>query len=49
MGQMTASNFDFFMHSIMLIYKDAMEAGIVQKGQQLPVDDENGDSEDMVA
>jgi hypothetical protein len=49
MRQMTASNFDFFMHSIMLIYKDAVEARIVQKGQQLPVDDENGDAEDMAA
>ena len=33
------------MHSIMLIYKDAVEACIVQKGQQLPVDDENGDGD----
>ena len=47
MQQMTALNFDFFMHSIMLIYKDAVKARIVQKGQQLPVDNENGDTEDM--
>ena len=37
------------MHSIMLIYKEAVEARIVQKGQQLPVDDENGATEDMAA
>ena len=49
MRQMTVSNFDFFMHSIMLIYKEAVEACIVQKGQQLPVDDENGATEDMAA
>ena len=49
MRQMTGSNFDFFMHSIMLIYKEAIEARIVQKGHQLPVDDEIGDMEDMAA
>ena len=36
---MTASNFNFFMHSIMLIYKDVVEACIIWKGQQLQVDD----------
>lgn len=35
MRQMTAVNFDFFMHSIMLIYKDAMENRIQKKGLQV--------------
>ena len=46
MRQMTDYNFDFFMHSILLIYKDAMEERIVQKGYRLPDEDETDDEVD---
>lgn len=47
MRQMTDVNFDFFMHAIMLIYKEAVEARIEKKGMQLADeddDDELGDN-----
>lgn len=46
MRQMTDYNFDFFMHSILLIYKDAMEERIVQKGYELPNEEETDDEAD---
>jgi hypothetical protein len=41
MRQRTAFNFDFFMHAIMLIYKEGVEAQIARKGLQLPSDDQD--------
>jgi hypothetical protein len=46
MRQMTDYNFDFFMHSILLIYKDAVEKRIVQKGYGLPDEEETDDEVD---
>ena len=46
MRQMTDYNFDFFMHSILLIYKDAVEERIVQKGYGLPDEEETDDEVD---
>jgi hypothetical protein len=42
MRQMTDYNFDFFMHAIMLIYRDAVDARIVQKGLELPQESDSG-------
>ena len=36
MQQMMDYDFDFFMHAMMLICWDAVDARIVQKGQELP-------------
>jgi hypothetical protein len=39
---MTDYNFDFFMHAIVLIYQDAVDARIVQKGLELPQESDGG-------
>jgi hypothetical protein len=43
---MTDYNFDFFMHAVMLIYRDAVDARIVQKGQELPQESDSGTGDD---
>jgi hypothetical protein len=46
MRQMTDYNFDFFMHAVMLIYRDAVDARIVQKGLELPQESDSGTDND---
>jgi len=42
MRQMTDYNFDFFMHAVMLIYRDAVDVRIDQKGLELPQESDSG-------
>jgi hypothetical protein len=46
MRQMTDYNYNFFMHAIMLIYQDAVDARIVQKGLELPQESDSGTDND---